>query len=397
MPEKPEGIKRIFSHFVQAGSLQWFIISVVVIIAKTRKSRKGKENVISLRFYRIYDIGREIDLDWLERALAQNYFTARTSFVRVKQKSIMIEEPPLMIQMQPIRVERDGKPFEFSVVARVYDIGAISFCFIFEDRDAHYSALEEIAFLFAGQEGLSEFYLQYLKTLGEIIRSHIRNFATDPDFFEDYTVYVTNHRDDTLDPVPLLIGEKTNVSPQIREDILKNSLSYTTDDLAILSWDSALLCSPDSPTDIIDLIEFANVQVLELRYYDRELTREMEKMYDDIEHADRLSQFRRSRQYHTIMAKQMENSAEISEVIEKVNNLIKVTEDVYYARVYATALKVLRSGLWSESVSRKIDIIRENYSMLSDEVRIQHSNFLEWVVIILIALEFGLGIWQTLR
>jgi uncharacterized Rmd1/YagE family protein len=32
-------------------------------------------------------------------------------------------------------------------------------------------------------------------------------------------------------------------------------------------------------------------------------------------------------------------------------------------------------------------VIQENYSMLSDEVRIQHSNFLEWVVIILIALE----------
>jgi uncharacterized Rmd1/YagE family protein len=97
------------------------------------------------------------------------------------------------------------------------------------------------------------------------------------------------------------------------------------------------------------------------------------------------------------MAKQMETYAEISEVIEKVDNLIKVTEDVYYARVYATALKVLRSGLWSESVSRKIDVIRENYSMLSDEVRIQHSNFLEWVIIILIALEFGLAIWQSIR
>jgi hypothetical protein len=308
----------------------------------------------------------------------------------------MIEEPPLMIQMNPIRVERDGKPFEFSVVARVYDIGVISFCLIFENPDAHYSTLEEIAFLFAGQEGLSEFYVQYLKTLGEIVKPHIRNFAIDPDFFEDYTVYVTDHRDDTLDHVPLLIGEKATVSPQTREDILKNSLSYTTDDLAIISWDSALLCNPESPADIIDLIEFANVQVLELRYYDRELTREMEKMYDDIEHADRLSQFRRSRQYHAIMAKQMENSAEISEVIEKVNNLIKVTEDVYYARVYATALKVLRSGLWSESVSRKIDIIRENYSMLSDEVRIQHSNRLEWVVIILIALELVLAIWQSI-
>ena len=89
--------------------------------------------------------------------------------------------------------------------------------------------------------------------------------------------------------------------------------------------------------------------------------------------------------------------AEISEVIEKVDNLIKVTENVYYARVYATVLKVLRSNQWSESVTRKIDVIRENYSMLSDEVRIQHSNTLEWVVIILIALEFGLAIWQSIR
>jgi uncharacterized Rmd1/YagE family protein len=48
-------------------------------------------------------------------------------------------------------------------------------------------------------------------------------------------------------------------------------------------------------------------------------------------------------------------------------------------------------------VTRKIDVIRENYSMLSDEVRIQHSNFLEWVIIILIALEFGLAIWQSIR
>jgi hypothetical protein len=353
--------------------------------------------LIAIRFYRIYDIGREIDLDWLEQALAQNYFTVRTSFLRVKPKSIMLEEPPLLIQMNPIRVERGGRPFEFSVVARVYDIGAISFCFFFEHPAADYDELEDIAFLFAGQEGLGEFYEQYLKTLGEIIRPHIRNFAINPAFFEDYTIYVTDRRDDSIDPVFLLLGERTDLSSQMRDEIIKNSLSYSKHDLAVLSWDSALLCNPESPTDIIDLIEFANVQVLELRYYDQELTRQMAKMYDDIEHADRLSQYRRSHQYHAIMADQMKTYAEVSEVIEKVDNLIKVTEDVYYARVYATTLKVLRSSQWSESVSRKIDVIRENYSMLSDEVRIQHSNFLEWVVIILIALELGLAFWQNIH
>jgi len=104
---------------------------------------------------------------------------------------------------------------------------------------------------------------------------------------------------------------------------------------AILSWDSALLCNPDSPADLIDLIEFANVQVLELRYYDRELTREMEKMYDDIEHADS-SPFRRGRQYHAIMQSRWRTTPRYR-IIEKVDNLIKVTENVYYARVYATA------------------------------------------------------------
>jgi hypothetical protein len=353
--------------------------------------------VIALRFYRIYDIGREIDLDWLERELAQSFVTARTSFLRLKQKSIVIEDPPLTIRMNPVRVERDGRPFEFSVVVRVYDIGAISFCFVYENADATFAALEPIAFLFAGQQGLSDFYVQYLTTLAEIIRPHIKNFAINPEFFEDYTVYVTNKRDDSVDPVPLLIGERTTISHQMQEEILKNSLSYTPNDLAVISWDSALLCDPEIPTDLIDLIEFANVQVLELRYYDRELTRQMEKMYDDIEQAEQMWRFLRMRQYHTIMAKQMEIYAEVSEIFEKVDNLIKVTEDVYYARVYATALKVFRSRQWSESVSRKIEVIRENYSMLSDEVRIQHSNFLEWVIIILIALEFGLGIWQFIR
>ncbi|MDD1654252.1 MAG: hypothetical protein LUO91_00900, partial [Methanomicrobiales archaeon] len=332
--------------------------------------------MIALRFYRIYDIGREFDLDWLERELAHGYPTARTSLLRVAQKSIMIEDPPLTIRLQPVRMERNGRPFEFTVVARVYDIGAISLCLAYETPEGDYSTLEEIAFLFPSQEGLSEFFAQYLKTVGDILRPHLPTYATDPEFFEDYTVYVTDHRDDTTDPIPLLTGERTPISPQIRDEILKNSLSYTARDLTVIAWDSALLCSPETPTDLIDLIEFANVQALELRYYDRELTRQMEKMYDDIEHAERLWRFLRMRQYHAIMAKQMETSAEISEIIEKVDNLIKVTEDVYYARVYATALKVLRSGQWSESVSRKINVIRENYSMLSDEVRIQHSNFL---------------------
>jgi hypothetical protein len=350
--------------------------------------------MISVRFFRMYDIGREVDLAELERALTASYTTARAGFVRVRPKSIVMEDPPLLVRMQPFRVERDGRLVEFSVSAKIYDVGVISFSFTCEDPAGDSTELERLAFLFPHQEGLSGYFVQYLTTLSELIRPHIKDFTLNPDFYEDYTVYNPGLRDDRFDPLPLLLNDRTPIAPSTRQDILSNTLSYTPDDLAVISWDAAFLCDVEYPADIIDLIEFANVQVLELRYYDRELTRQMEKMYDDIEGAERLSRYSRMHRYHAIMSELMETQAEISETIEKVNNLIKVTEDVYYARVYATALKVLRSGQWSESVNRKIAVIRETYAMLSDEVRIQHSHFLEWVVIILIAFEIGFGLWQ---
>lgn len=352
--------------------------------------------MIALRFYRIYDIGWEIDLDWLERELAQSFLTARTSFVRVKPKSIIMDVPPLFIRMGQCSVEKEDRKFEFKIFARIFDVGVISLCFVYEDKEADYTTLEEIAFFFSEQKGLEKHFLTYLEKLTSMLKPYVRNFSFNPEFFEDYTIYIMDHVDSSIDPVPLLAGEKKDFSFQIREEILKSTQSYTKDDQAILSWDSAFLCDPETPTDLYDLIEFANVQVLELRHYDQELSRQMTKMYDDILLADKLPQFRRRRQYRMIMSHLMETNADICEVIEKINNLIKVTEDVYYARVYATMLKVLRGGQWSESVSHKLGIIQDNYSMLSDEVRTQHSNFLEWIIIVLIAIEIVMTIGEKL-
>jgi len=59
---------------------------------------------------------------------------------------------------------------------------------------------------------------------------------------------------------------------------------------------------------------------------------------------------------------------------------------------------VLRTEQWTDSVNRKLKVMVQNYSLLVDEVNIQHSNFLEWIIIMLIALEFGFAIltsfWQ---
>lgn len=351
----------------------------------------------AIRFFRIYDIGKEIDIRRLETALARSYYTARANFQRIKPKSIMIEDPPLLLRMHPTEVTIGSVRYDVMVSARIFDIGAISLCFVYEyDEETTQKSLEDIGLEFVNDEAVSDLFSSYLTTLKEILRPHISDITIDPGFFEDYFIFFTDDPKSCTDPAVLLLGEKTNLSSQMREELLKNSLSYTDDDITYLSWGAAFLKNPEVPTDLFDLIEYANVQVLELRYYDQELSRKMEKMYDDIDLADRSTWFSRMRLYHQIMSDLMELHADVSEITEKVNNLIKVTEDVYYARIYATALKVLRSPLWSDSVNRKILVIQENYSMLSDEVRIQHSNFLEWVVIILIAFEVALAIWESI-
>lgn len=341
----------------------------------------------SIRFYRMYDIGDEIDLTKIEEIEASECTPARVCFTRVNPKSIFMETPPLSFPLTPRTIDRDGRTYSFHARARVYDFGAVSICFILEAFDAPAAALREEALRFATQKGLDPLFGQALVEIQEILRPALGGLVVEKDLVEDYSIFIADWNDPALDPVVILLGDERPVSSSVREEIMKNTLSYYTDELVVLSWDSALLISPDSAKDIIELIEFANTQALELRYYDRALTRQMERMYDDIEAADRLSQFSRLRVYHRIMSRLMETQAEISDITEKVDNLIKVTEDVYYARVYDAALSVMRISSWRSSVNRKIEIIRQNYMMLSDEVNIQHSNFLEIVVILLIAFE----------
>ena len=62
-------------------------------------------------------------------------------------------------------------------------------------------------------------------------------------------------------------------------------MSYAND-VAYLVWDSAFVYDPSGSTDIPDLLEFANAQYLELRYYDGLLEQAIVRMYEAIEDAN---------------------------------------------------------------------------------------------------------------
>ncbi len=350
----------------------------------------------AMHFYRIYETSGSFDLNQLEISLpGSGHSYSRTGLSRVKTKSIQMEVLPLLLKLGTGSVEKGGYHLEMDVQARIYDIGAISICLSYFSSADDKLNLEELALIFAGQEGMDTLFEEKLGIIHSILKICVKDLIMDKNYYEDYTIYYISKPSEIEDPVSLLMGEKADFSPLIKEQVLSNRLSYSIEDYVIITWDTALICDPESASDLRDLIEFANVQLLELRYYDTELSKHMDKMYDDIEIADKKSRFWRFRHYQNIMTALMELIADLTEVTEKIGNLIKITEDVYYARVYQTALKVLRTAQWNDSVERKLQVIQRNYTLLSNEVNVRHSNFLEWIIIILIALEFGFAILEA--
>jgi uncharacterized Rmd1/YagE family protein len=86
--------------------------------------------------------------------------------------------------------------------------------------------------------------------------------------------------------------------------------------------------------------------------------------------------------------------ADSTELVERVENALKVTDDVYLARVYSAALELFRGRAWRAGIDRKLAILRDTYAMLNDEAQAARSETLEFAIVGLIVLELLLALWR---
>src|SRR5205085_10519302 len=106
--------------------------------------------------------------------------------------------------------------------------------------------------------------------------------------------------------------------------------SYYADDLTILTWNSALVVEPAAEDhDVQYVLEYANAQLLELRWCDAVLDDQLPRM------VDRIAGARRGRlvppRFGRIRAELQTVMADTTELGARVENSIKVTDDVYPA------------------------------------------------------------------
>ncbi len=354
----------------------------------------------SLTAYRIFDVGDEVLLDVAERLLTERRDRQRPRLAREKGQGLLFATPPLDVELGACALDLPAPfvPCRAQLRARLFDFGAVSLRFeILIDAGTDVRDLVPLcdhlydspAVDVAARRELDKF----LPEVGAaLVGAH--DFAT----IETYTVVAVRAlrgspsakdvRAASILP-KLLLGETSPqaLSAEERDDVLRHAQSYFESDLAVIDWNSAFVLEPSGSRDIPDLLEFANAQLLELRYYDALLDLELSRIYDDFAAARRSPLRVVWSPYGKLARTVLRRVVEVNEFTERVDNALKVSGDFYLARIYQGAVRRLRIPAWQGSVDGKQALVAQAYDLLKGEVELRRSTTLELIVIGLILLE----------
>ena len=343
--------------------------------------------------YRLYDLGYDIDLARAAELVAPDAVGHRRPR-RGEAAAIVTPRPPLTVELVA----------EPAVTAAIFDFGVVSMRLqLAPEREGSWADFVRFG---AGVHNGPELRAELDRCVRELLE-RLRPAVVRPaiaDVTEEYIVFragkLCGPDGVTFDPsrlpadalARLLLNESRPLSPSALQDLLPHRFSYTAEDFVALTWESALVVEPDlHDEDVEYVLEFANAQLLELRVFDALLDAELPLMYDRVAAVRTASPVQVARPYRRLLAGLQTQVADVTEIIERAENALKVTDDVYLARVYSAALEIFRGAAWRRGIDRKLDIMRDTYAMLNAESQAVRGEVLEISIVLLIVLEVVLS------
>jgi len=180
-------------------------------------------------------------------------------------------------------------------------------------------------------------------------------------------------------------GETAQLSEGERHEILQSRISYYPNDLSVIGWNAAFLYdTPAGAETAIQLLEYANSQLLEFRHYDDFLTRELESVYASLDKGTGiLARWRLARaatKLHTVLL-------DVNELTEHADNAIKFLSDMFSARLYKLIASKVGVPDYKDLVTQKVNTAEELYRFMVDQFNQSRAFFLELTVVIILVIE----------
>jgi hypothetical protein len=344
-----------------------------------------------------YDVGRSIDLDEAERRITA--LTQRAAIRHKRRAARYFQYEPA-----PLRVTQEGEALVVgafrtasSVDAVLYDFGAVSVSYRLAiagplaDLAALNIAIHDDARLLADAR-------QRVEQLVEAIRPAVAQPAIS-DAIESYAIFQVERFAEPCTPAELstsraqevaqlLRAEAEALSPQEVEDAVACRISFGLEDVTLVDWEAALVFDRDAD-DVLAVLEFGNVELLEMRFLDRSLDDALDRSYDALARGTwrwlPIPGWSRG-DLRSVGQMQVDSAM----LFEGVNNALKLLGDQYLARVYGLVSRRFHLAEWDASILRKLGTLESIYEKMSDRVATFRLEALEWMIVILIAVSIVL-------
>ena len=134
----------------------------------------------------------------------------------------------------------------------------------------------------------------------------------------------------------------------------------------------------------MQILEYANSQLLEFRHYDELLTRELAGVYRSLKQR---GGFWRRWRMRSEASRLRSLTVEVTELVERADTAIKFVSDMFSARLYRLAATKVGVPEYKNLVNEKLRTAEGLYRALIDEFHQSRGFVLELMVVIILVIE----------
>jgi hypothetical protein len=346
-------------------------------------------------FY-LFDVAETIDLQAIPALVSGLTTAARLSPKPATPAYVQYDKPPVSFDGAAVGLpELDG----FQVRFRAYDYGVISIA-LSQPLAGDWSALLELGQALIENDELEQRAEATCRRLLDRLRPALIG-ARGTLLSEDYLVFVVHELERPQKATDLLAaegdaiaamlrGERQPLSEQEQTKILHHRLSYLANDLVIPTWNAAFVYdTPGGAQAALEIIEFANSQLLEFRYYDELLDRELGLIYAQLQQPTWYDEWIGSR-YSRAARKVHALFIDINELTDRTENTLKFVGDIYAARLFSLVADRLGLETWKANVQEKLKTLDDVYRFAVEQSSMSRGQFMELTIVLILVLELVL-------
>jgi hypothetical protein len=336
-----------------------------------------------------FDVSEEIRLDQLREIFGAR--TVEASFKHPAPGYVQYQRPPVVEPIEPLVLD-SGERLDGQI--KYYDYGVLSVVFELP-FSGDWDTLVRLSGRWVWDTDFTSLAQKIVKKKLERARPALIK-PYENWLHEDYFIFHVREAGPRQSVSELLSmhgghiaqivrGEAHQLSDGERQEILQGRISYYPNDLAVIGWNAAFLYDTNAGAETaIQLLEYANSQLLEFRHYDELLTNELEGVYDFMERGkgwfSRWRTARAASRLHTVLL-------DVSELTEHADNAIKFLSDMFSARLYKLAALKVGVPDYKDLVEKKITTAEELYRFMVDEFNQSRAFVLELMVVIILVIE----------